>query len=181
MGDLLVVLARIFIDRQKALFGVEGEVASVIVDEVIGAIAIADHEQLHEAEQRAGVAVAGIILVLDNLLHGPSWIDAEALELDLHHRHAIDQQDDVVTVVAVLRIDAELIDHLKIVLAPILEVDQRIVQRRAIIAREGIEIAKDLGGSENVGRDDLVEQPGKLAIRQLDAVEGFELLSKITL
>lgn len=83
--------------------------------------------------------------------------------------------------VAVLRIDSELIDHLKVILTPILQVDQRIIQRRAVVACEGVEIAKDLGGGEDVRLDDLVEQPGKLAVRQLDAVEGFKLFSKITL
>lgn len=157
MGDLLVVLVCKFVNRQETLFGIEGEVAGVVVGEVVSAVAIAHGEQLHEAEQRACVAIAWIILVLDNLLHGPTWIDTEALELDLHHRHAIDQQDHVVAVVAVLRIDAELIDHLKVVLAPILQIDQRIVQRCAVVTREGIEIAKDLGGSEDVRSDDLVE------------------------
>ena len=131
--------------------------AGVVVSEVIGAIAIADSEQLHETEERAGVSIAGIILVLHDLLHGPTWIDAEALELDLHHGHAIDQQDDVVAVMAVLRIDAKLIDHLKVVLAPVLQVDQRIVQWCAVVTREGVEIAKDFGGSEDVRCDDLVE------------------------
>ena len=79
MGDLLVVLTRKFINRQETLFSIEGEVAGVVVGKVVSAIAIAHGEQLHEAQQRARVAVAGIILVLDNLLHGPPWIDAEAL------------------------------------------------------------------------------------------------------
>ncbi len=114
--------------------------------------------------RRAGVAVAGIILVLHDLLDSPTWIDSETLELDLHHGHAIDQQDHVVAVVAVLRIDTKLIDHLKVVLAPILKVDQRIVQRRSVVAREGVEIAKHFGGGEDVRRDDLVEQPGELAV-----------------
>ena len=59
--------------------------------------------------------------------------------------------------VAVLRIYSKLIDHLKVVLAPILQVDQRIVQRRAVVTREGVEIAKNLGGSENIGLDNLVK------------------------
>jgi hypothetical protein len=60
-------------------------------------------------------------------------------------------------VVAVLRIDTKLIDYFKGVFAPVLQVDQRIVQRRAVVTREGVDIAKDLGGSEDVRRDDLVE------------------------
>lgn len=72
VGDLLVVLVGKLIDGQEALISIEGEVAGVVVREVVGAVAIADDEELHEAEQRAGVAVAGIVLVFDDLLHGPA-------------------------------------------------------------------------------------------------------------
>ena len=50
MGDLLVVLARKFVNRKEALFGVECKMTGVIIGEIIGSIAIADGEQLHEAE-----------------------------------------------------------------------------------------------------------------------------------
>ena len=52
------------------------EVAGVVIREVVGAIAIADDEELEEAKQRLGVAVAGVVFVLDDLLHGPAWMDA---------------------------------------------------------------------------------------------------------
>ncbi len=81
-GELPVFLVGIFIDGQETLIGIEGEVASVVFGEVKGAVAIADDEELHEAEQRLGVAVAGIVLVFDDLLHGVAWADAEGLELD---------------------------------------------------------------------------------------------------
>ena len=58
---------------------------------------------------------------------------------------------------AVFRIDTKLIDHFKVILAPILEIDQRIVKRRSVVTCEGVEIAKDLGSSEDVRCDDLVE------------------------
>ena len=74
------------IDRQEALVGVEGEVAGVVVREVVGAVAIADDEELEEAEQGLGVAVAGVVLVFDDLLHRPARIDAEGLQFDLHAR-----------------------------------------------------------------------------------------------
>jgi hypothetical protein len=69
---LLVVLVGELIDGQEALVGIEGEVAGVVVGEVVGAVAVADDEELHEAEQRLGVAVAGVVLVFDDLLHGPA-------------------------------------------------------------------------------------------------------------
>ena len=38
-----------------------------------------------------------------------------------------------------------------------------------------------LGGGEDIGRDDLVEQAGELAIGEVDAVEGLELLAEVLL
>jgi hypothetical protein len=68
-------------------------VAGVVVGEVVGLGAVADDEELEEAEQRLGVAVAGVVLVIDDLLHGPARADAEGLQLDLHAGHAVDEQE----------------------------------------------------------------------------------------
>ena len=67
------------------------------------------------------------------------------------------------------------------VLAPVFDVDQGVVQRRAIVARKGIDTAQGAGGGKHVGGDDIAQQTGKFAIRQVDAVEGFKLLTKIAL
>jgi len=45
--------------------------AGVVVGETIGAVAIADDEELDEAEEGSGVTVAGIVLVLGDFLHEP--------------------------------------------------------------------------------------------------------------
>ena len=79
MANLPVGLVRELIDGQEALVGIEGEMAGVVVGEVEGLVAIADDEELEEAEERLGVAVAGIVLVFDDLLHGPAGIHAEGL------------------------------------------------------------------------------------------------------
>ncbi len=113
VGDLCVGLVGELVDRQEALVGVEGEVAGVVVREVVGAVAIADDEELDEAEERLRVAVAGVVLVVDDLLHGPAGADAEGLQLDLHGGDAVDQEKDVVAVVAVVGVDAELVDDLE--------------------------------------------------------------------
>ena len=181
MGDLPVVLVGILIDGQEALVGVEGEVAGVVVGEVVGAVAVADDEELHEAEQRLGVAVAGIVLVFDDLFHRPARADAEGLELDLHARHAVDEEDHIVTVVAVVRVDAELADDLEGVFAPVLDVDEGVVQRRAVIAGEAVDGPQGLRGGEDIRGDDLVEQAGELGIGEADAVEGFELFAEVFL
>ncbi len=123
LGDLPVFLVGELINGQKFLIGIEGEVVFVVVGEVIGAVAVADDEELHEAEQRLGVAIAGIVLVFDNLLHRLFGIHAERLQLDLHTRHAIDEEDHIIAVMAVVRVDAELVDDLKGVFAPVLDVD----------------------------------------------------------
>ena len=75
-----------------------------------GSVAIADDEELDEAQERPGVAVVGVVFVIDDLLHGPARVDAERLQLDLRDRHAVDEQNDVVTVVAV---EGRIIEQLR--------------------------------------------------------------------
>ena len=141
-------------------------------------VAVADDEELDEAEQRAGVAVAGVVLVFDDLLHRPAGVDAERLQLDLHDGHAVDEQDDVVAVVAVVGVDAELVDDLEGVLAPVLDVDERVVERRAVVAGEALRLRR-VRAAVDVGRDDLVEQALELAVGEGDAIQGFELLAEV--
>jgi hypothetical protein len=84
-------------------------------------------------------------------------------------------------VVAVVRVDAELVDDLEVVFAPVPDVDQRVVQRRTVVAGEAVDIAEGLRGGEDIGRDDLIEQAGELGIREADAVELLELVAEIPL
>lgn len=63
---------------------------------------------MHEAENGARVAVPGVVLVFDDLLDGAARVDAEGLEFDLDGGDAVDEQDDVVAVVAIVGVDAEL-------------------------------------------------------------------------
>jgi hypothetical protein len=72
-------------------------------------------------------------------------------------------------VVAVVGVDAELADDLVGVFAPVLDVNEGVVQRRAVVAGEGVDLAEDLGGGEDVGGDDLFEQAGELGIGEADA------------
>ena len=88
--DLLVGLVRELVDGQKSFVSIEREMASVVVGEVVGVIAVADDEELHKTKQRPGVTVAGVVLVFDDLLHCSTRADAERLQLNLHDRHAID-------------------------------------------------------------------------------------------
>jgi hypothetical protein len=181
LGDLFVGLVRKLVDGQKPLVRIERKVPGVVVGEVVGVGAVADDEELQKAQQRFGVAVAGVVFVVNDLLHGPAGVDAQRFQLDLHARHAVDEDEHVVPVVAVVGVDAQLVDHLEGVLAPVFEVDQGVVQRRAVFAGEGVDAAQGFGGGEYVGGDDFVQQAGKFAIGQVHAVQGLELFAEVAL
>lgn len=118
-------------------------------------------------------------IVIDDLLHGAAWADAQRLQLDLHHWHAVDQQDHVVAMVAVFGVDAQLVDHLEGVLAPVAGVDQRVVQRRAVVARKAGGFAQPLRSREDIGGNDVVQQTLVLVRGEVDAIECLELLQEV--
>ena len=79
VGNLGVVLGRELVDRKEPLVGVEGEVPRVVVGEVPRVRAVADDEELDEAQERLGVSVTGVVLVVDDLLHRPPRADPKRL------------------------------------------------------------------------------------------------------
>ena len=79
VGDLRVVLGRALVDRKEPIGRVEGKVPRVVVGEVPRVRAVADDEELDEAQERLGVAVSGIVLVLDDLFHRPTGADPKRL------------------------------------------------------------------------------------------------------
>ena len=81
---------------------------------------------------------------------------------------------------AVVGVDAELVDDFKRVFAPVLDIDQGVVQRRAIFAVEALRSRAGLGGSEDIGSDDFVQQAGEFGFGQVYAVERLELLAEIS-
>ena len=101
------------------LIGIESEVLALIVGEVPSYVSIADNEYLHEAKERVGVAIAGIVLISDDLFHRAARADGQCLEFDLHHWQAINEQDHVILVVAVFGVDTRLFDDFVFVLTPI--------------------------------------------------------------
>ena len=179
MGDLAVVLGREPVDRKESLVRVEGEVPIVVVGEVLRIRAVADDEELDEAEKRPGVSVTGVVLVVDDLLHRPPRADPERLQLDLNDGDAVDQEYDVVAVIAVVGIDSELIDNLEGVLAPVLNVDEGVVERRAVLADERFPVPQGLGGCVHVRCNDLIEESFELAIREFNTVQRFELFPEV--
>lgn len=157
----------------------EGEVAGVVVGEIDGAGPVADDENLHKAEQRASVAIAGVVLVFDDLLHSPARADAEGFQFNLDAGHSVDEEDDIVAVVAVVGIDAQLIDDLEGVFAPVLEIDEGAVERRAVVASEGIDAAEGFGSGKNVRGDDFFQQAREFRIRKMNAIECLKFLAEV--
>ncbi len=138
--------------------------AVVVVGEVQGIAAIANNAELHEAKQGVSVAVAGIVLVIDNLLHGPAGTEVQGLELDLYDRHTIDKQDHIVAMVANVSVDAQLVDHFESVLAPVLDVNEGVKERCAVVPLKAIKLTKMLGSGKHIGCDNLIKQTGELGI-----------------
>jgi len=137
----------------------------VVVGEVHGiATAIAHDEELHEAHEGIGVTIASFLLVAHNLLNGFEGRYAVAFELDLHQWKTIDEDDDIVALVAIGCVDRELVDYLKIVFAPVTKVDKTIVEGRTVAACEGLLLASAFSCGENIGGDLLVEQFTKFVI-----------------
>ncbi len=153
----------------------------VVVGEIPSVSAVADDEELQEAQQCLAIPIAGVSLVINDLLHGPARADRQGLQLDLHHRYAVDEQHHVVAVMAVVSVHAQLVDDLKVVLAPVPDVHQGVVQRRTIVALEAVDVAQRLGGVVHIRRDHAVEQALEFAVGQANAVEGLELFAEVRL
>ncbi len=181
MGDFRVVFTGKLIDGQKALFGVKGKVTVIVVGEVPGIAAVADDKELNKAEQGFGVAVAGIVFVVNDLLHGAAWADGERFQFDLYDGHAIDEQNHVIAVVAVLGVDAQLVDDFEGVFAPIFDVDQGVMERRAIIAVEAVASAQSLGSCEYIWRNDLLQQPSEFGVCEINLIERLKLRAEVLL
>ena len=70
-------LAANWVDGKEPLVSVEGEMPRVVVGEVPRVRAVADDEELDEAQERLGVSVTRVVLVVDDLLHrSPGLIQA---------------------------------------------------------------------------------------------------------
>src|SRR5690606_14681268 len=136
MSDFLIALVSVLINRQKALIGIKAEVLFAVIGEIARIVTITDDKQLYEAQQSIGIAVTSIVFILNDLFHSPAWADLERLKLNLHQWQTVDQQDDVVPMVAVIRVDTQLVNHFKVVLAPLADIDEGIFQRRTVFTGE---------------------------------------------
>ena len=77
-----------------------------IVGKVIGIGSVAHDKQLHIAKQRVAVTITGFIFIINDLLHSLTGRDAYVFQFNLHNRQPIDQQNNVIPLMAVFCIDA---------------------------------------------------------------------------
>ena len=181
LGDFFVVVSSELVQRQKTFIRIKTEMAAVIVGKVPRIAHVADNEKLQKTEQRFAVAIAVVVFILHDLLHGPARADGQRFQLNLHHRDAIDKQYDVITVVAIVCIYAELVNNLKGVLAPIFDIDQCVKERRTVVALKAVAFAQKPRGVEHVRGNNLFQQAGKFTVRQAYSIQGFKLLSEVGL
>lgn len=76
-------------------------------------------------------------------------------------------------------VDTELVDDLEGIFAPLVVVDEGVMQRGAVFSGEGIGFAKCFGGGVDIGSDNGIEEAGELGIGEVNAVEGLEVLAEI--
>ena len=81
--------------------------------------------------------------------------------------------------VAVVSVDTQLVDHLEGIFAPILNIDKRVVERRAIITGKIVAFAQGSCRHKNIRRDNFVQQALKFPISELHPIQGFELLPEV--
>ena len=138
---------------------------------------------------RVGVRNHVVILPLDDLSNAACEAVANNIKgaLALPHAYLDPRVRKNISVFArlpqrhVAQAIAQLADDLERVLAPIIDLDQRVVERRTVIAREGVAVAECVRCGEHVRGDNFVEQTLELGIRQADVVQRLEFLAEIAL
>lgn len=128
---------------------------SLVILPELGAVALVEDEDDGFVTQRVQhLLVSGLVVLLPLLVALAGFIQRQSELLD-------GGDDDLVgivlvTVVAVVGVDADLVDDLEGVLTPVLEVDEGVVQRRAVLAGEGVDLLQGLGGGEDIRADNFV-------------------------
>ena len=179
--DFAVLHVRVLIHRQKLLIGREVEMLLAVVGQVKRTGAVRYDEQLNEAQQAIRIARAVVFLIVGYLFHCLARRHFQRFQLNLHHGQPVKQQNDIVAVKAFFRAHAQLVHHLKVVLAPVLDVHKGIMQQRAVFTVESFEPAQCLRGHKHIGLHNIIPQPVKLGIRELHPVQRLKLLPEIAL
>ena len=149
--------------------------------------AVTNHEKLHVLEQpRARPKTVPLVAV--NLVERLTNVHTATLKLNVNHRQAIDQHGDVVAVRVVrathAAVDLVLVDDLQSVVVDVLLVEQSDVLGRAILAFKDLHVvfldANRLFDDAVILASDLLRgELLPLAVGEDDAVEGFELDTKV--
>ena len=106
MCDFLVVLASKLVNRQKLFICIKSKMLIFVIGKIIGIGAIAHDKQLHETHQRIAISVSGLIFIIHNLLYGFTWRNVQFLQLNLNYWQTINQQNNIVTLIAVFSINS---------------------------------------------------------------------------
>lgn len=128
----------------------------MVIGKIPGIGLVTDHEKLYKAEQRICIAVTGIIFIVNNLLHGAAGTDIQGLKFNLYNGHPVDQQNHIIAVITVLRVDSHLVDHLKGIFAPFLDINQCVMKRCTIFTLEAVQLAQDFRGGKYIRTDNLI-------------------------
>ena len=87
-----------------------------------------------------------------------------ALQLNLDQGQAVDKDNDIVSLVAVGGIDGELVHDFIVVLAPVTQIYETIIEGGAVTAGKGLLLTQALRCGENIGRYIFLEESAKLVI-----------------
>jgi hypothetical protein len=92
---------------------------------------------------------------------------------------AVNQYYDVVAMSTVVSINAELIDDLECVLAPVFDVDESVIEGRAVVSDKRFAVPKGACCLVYIRRDDLLEEPSKFAVGKSNTIQGFEFFPEV--
>jgi hypothetical protein len=71
MGDFLVVSSGELVEGKKRSSALKLKWRALLLAKYQVSVTVADDEELQEAQQRSGVAVAGVVLVINDLAASP--------------------------------------------------------------------------------------------------------------
>ena len=102
-----------------------------------------------------------------------------ALQLNLYQGQAVDKDNDIVALAAVGGIDGELVHDFIVVLAPVTQIYETIIEGSAIIAVKGLLLTQAFRRGKHVGRYIFLKEFAKFIVRERDEIEPFELLTEV--
>ena len=139
----------------------------LVVREVLGVDAVADHEDLHVLE-KAVAGVVRLVLVAVDLVERELEFGPAPLQLDLDEWQAVDQYRDVVPVFP-FPLGADLVRDLELVHAPFVAVQEADVQGFPAVALQDELVPEDLRPFDDRARVQVAQDPLELLRRERHA------------